>query len=76
VGGVRRELRVMERYRQHTTQGDILQDNCLDFSNKVIIQNKTKGKENCSGLKGTKEAIAKCTMNTAWILEQNLSCKR
>lgn len=30
-----------------------------------------KGRENCSGLKGTKEAITKCTVNTDWLLEQN-----
>lgn len=67
---------MMERYRQHTTQGDILQDNCLDFKKKKghhSEQNKTKGKENCFGLKGAKEAIAKCAVNMAWILEQNPS---
>lgn len=60
----------MEKGGQDMTRGDILQNNCLDFSKKVII--KKKSQENCSGLKETERRIAKCTMNTNRTLEQKI----
>ena len=45
---------MMKRHRQHTTQRDIIQDNCLDSPKKVVIKKQGAGcgsRENCLGLK-------------------------
>lgn len=43
-GWCQKGLRTMERCRQHTTQWDSLQDNCLDSSEKVIIKKRKRKK--------------------------------